>query len=154
MATAQETYRDMMKTQVAPALRQLGFKGSGQNYELPSPTHWALLGFQKSAWSEASALRFTVNVLVVSCADWESARAERSYVPARPTANRLWGDFACQRRIGTLLPGGQDLWWEVEAAAETNDLAAEVVSAIQEFVLPAIRNETRSNPRHLLRCSY
>jgi hypothetical protein len=66
MVTAQETYREMMKTQVAPALRGLGFKGSGQNYELPSPGHWAMLGFQKSAWSDASALRFTVNVLVVS----------------------------------------------------------------------------------------
>jgi hypothetical protein len=96
--TAQDTYREMMKTQVAPALRGLGFKGSGQNYELPVAGHWAMLGFQKSAWSDASALRFTVNVLVVSRAAWEKARSERSYVPARPTANRLWGDFETHRR--------------------------------------------------------
>jgi cold shock CspA family protein len=104
MPTAQDTYREMMKTQVAPGLRALGFKGSGQKYELPSPDHWAMLGFQKSAWSDASALRFTVNVLVVSRAAWETERTQRSYVPSRPTANRLWGAFVWQRRIGTLLP--------------------------------------------------
>jgi uncharacterized protein DUF4304 len=141
MVTAQETYREMMKTQVAPALRGLGFKGSCQNYELPSPGHWAMLGFQKSAWSDASALRFTVNVLVVSRLAWESARSERSYVPTRPTANRLWGDFAWQKRIGALLPGGQDRWWEVEADDTTDDLAAEVVSAVEDFALPAMREQ-------------
>jgi hypothetical protein len=136
MVTAQETYREMMKMQVAPALRELGFKGSGQNYELPAPGHWAMLGFQKSVWSDASGLRFTVNVLVVSRAAWEKARSERSYVPARPTANRLWGDFAWQKRIGALLPGGQDHWWEVKADSTTDDLAAEVVSAIETSPCP------------------
>jgi hypothetical protein len=141
--TAQDTYREMMKAQVAPALRALGFKGSGQKYELSSPDHWAMLGFQKSAWSDASALRFTVNVLVVSRADWETARTQRSYVPARPIANRLWGDFVWQRRIGTLLPGHEDFWWEFDANSKTADLAAEVVSAIEEFALPAIREQIR-----------
>jgi hypothetical protein len=141
MVTAQETYREMMKMQVAPALRELGFKGSGQNYELPAPGHWAMLGFQKSVWSDASGLRFTVSMLVVSRAAWEKARSERSYVPARPTANRLWGDFAWQKRIGALLPGGQDHWWEVKADSTTDDLAAEVVSAIEDFALPAMREQ-------------
>jgi hypothetical protein len=142
VSTAQETFHEMMKTQVAPRVRALGFKGSGQNYELPSPDHWVLLGFQKSVWSDASALRFTVNVLVVSRAAWESARTERAYLPARPTANRLWGDFAWQRRIGTLLPGRQDLWWEVEPGRPTEELVDEVLSAIADFVLPAIRGKT------------
>jgi hypothetical protein len=143
MPTAQDTYREMMKTQVAPGLRALGFKGSGQKYELPSPDHWAMLGFQKSAWSDAGALRFTVNVFVVSRTGWETARTQRSYVPAQPTANRLWGDFVWQRRIGTLFPGREDFWWEVDANSRTDDLAAEVVAAIEEFALPAIREQIR-----------
>ena len=62
--TAQEAFVKMMKEEIAPALRRLGFKGSGQRYELPSPTHWALLGFQKSAYSDSPEVRFTVNVTI------------------------------------------------------------------------------------------
>jgi len=48
------------------ALRRLGFKGSGQRYELPSDVTWATLGFQKSAYSDSLAARFTINVTVIS----------------------------------------------------------------------------------------
>ncbi|RPE41173.1 uncharacterized protein DUF4304 [Streptomyces sp. Ag109_O5-1] len=50
----------MMRTQIAPALRALGFKGSGQIFELPHPASWALLGFQKSAYNTARHVEFTV----------------------------------------------------------------------------------------------
>ena len=44
VATAQETYGEMLKALVAPGLRAMGFKGSGQNYRVPSDDYWALLG--------------------------------------------------------------------------------------------------------------
>jgi hypothetical protein len=55
----------MIREHVAPALREMGFKGSGQNYSLPSETHWVSLWFQKSAYSDALRIRFTVHLLVV-----------------------------------------------------------------------------------------
>jgi hypothetical protein len=66
VSSAQETFRNLMKTLIAPGLRALGFKGSGQNYQLPSDDHWAMLGFQKSVSSDSETIRFTINVLVVS----------------------------------------------------------------------------------------
>jgi hypothetical protein len=39
---AQDDYREMIRDHIAPALREMGFKGSGQNYALPSETHWGV----------------------------------------------------------------------------------------------------------------
>jgi hypothetical protein len=54
---AQETYADLVKGQISPELRVLGFKGSGGRYSLPSSTCWALLSFQKSAYSDATEVQ-------------------------------------------------------------------------------------------------
>ena len=142
MATAQETYRELMKSHIAPGLRALGFKGSGQSYELPTPEHWVMLGFQKSQWSDAADVRFTVNVLVAARKVWDAQRKERTHLPARPTANRLWGDFVWQRRIGRLLPAGEDLWWQVDAGTPLDQLAHTVLSAVEDYALPAVRAQT------------
>ncbi len=42
-----------VKDLISPALRTMGFKGSGGRYQLPSEDQWALLGFQKSTFSDA-----------------------------------------------------------------------------------------------------
>jgi hypothetical protein len=133
----------MFKRFVAPRLRELGFKGSGQNYELSSDEYWALLGFQKSTYSDASLVRFTANVLVVSRSTWNDIRAERPTLPRRPTATTFWGTFVWQKRIGALLPGGEDLWWKVEAGAGAAELADAVVRAARDYVLPAMRRQMK-----------
>src|SRR5439155_1336209 len=56
--TAQEAFTMMVKDEIAPALRELGFKGSGQRFTLPSETHWALLGLQKFTWSDRDRVDF------------------------------------------------------------------------------------------------
>jgi Domain of unknown function (DUF4304) len=55
--TAQEAFTMMVKEQIAPALRELGFKGSGQRFTLPDDEHWALIGLQKFTWSNREAMR-------------------------------------------------------------------------------------------------
>jgi hypothetical protein len=86
MTTAQDTLIAMLRESVAPALRDLGFKGSGQNCHLPSDDVWALVGFQKSQWSEATKLTFTANITVASRRIWATARETRN-LPERPSAN-------------------------------------------------------------------
>jgi len=81
--TAQDVFRATMRDEIAPALRELGFKGSGQVYLLPSETHWAMLSFQKSASSDAAGVRFAVNFDVTTKQEWEHRR--RAFgAPARP----------------------------------------------------------------------
>jgi len=142
--TAQETYSVMMKGGVAPRLRALGFKGSGQGYELGSDDYWAVLGFQKSAFSDRGHLRFTINVLVVSRAEWEAQRDKKPRLPRRPNANTFWGSYVWQSRIGGLLPGNEDLWWDVYAEADTRQLTDAVLWAVEEYALPAMRDHMQS----------
>jgi uncharacterized protein DUF4304 len=140
MATAQETFRGMLRDEIAPALRALGFKGSGANYHLPSDTHWALLGFQKSDVSSAAVVRFTVNLQVVSRSVWDDERAEHPWMPEQPTATTGWG-FAWWVRLGELAPHGGEIWWDLRAGSDTSVLAGAVVWAIEDFGLPAMREQ-------------
>jgi len=143
MPKAQETYNDLLKTLIAPSLRAIGFKGSGQNYRLPSDDHRAMLGFQKSTSSDASHVRFTANVLVVSRSAWDAARAESPHLPERPTATTYWGTYVWQKRIGALLSGGEDMWWDVEAGANEAELPHAIVWAVRDYVLPAMRRQMK-----------
>jgi Domain of unknown function (DUF4304) len=128
---------------VAPGLRAIGFKGSGQNYRLPSDDHWAMLGFQKSTSSDPTHVRFTANVVVVSRSSWDAVRAESPHLPERPTATTYWGTYVWQKRIGELLPDGEDMWWDVEAGADEAELADAIVWAVRDYVLPAMRRQMK-----------
>jgi hypothetical protein len=141
VATAQDTYAEMLKTLVAPGLRAIGFKGSSQNYRLPSNDYWAMLGFQKSTSSDATQVRFTANVLVVPRSAWDAVRTEKPHLPERPTATTYWGTYVWQKRIGELLPGGEEMWWEIEAGADAAELADAIVWAVRDYVVPAMRRQ-------------
>jgi hypothetical protein len=143
---AQDAFKRMMQEQVAPALRRLGFKGSGQTFTLPSDTHWALIGFQKSVWGNSHELRFTVNLTVVGKQAWESARVERPFLGARPTANTSYGFPTWRQRIGFLLPERLDLWWPVVAGSSTESAAEEVIAAIRDYALPEMNLQVEGAP--------
>jgi uncharacterized protein DUF4304 len=116
VGSAVDGFRSMMRDHVAPALRAMGFVGSGRSYVLPSDTHWVLLGFQKSRSSDAAAVPFTVNVTVASKEAWAAMRRTRGYLPERA-----------------------DRWWTLTPATPAAPLAAEVVDALRLAALPEIR---------------
>jgi Domain of unknown function (DUF4304) len=144
--TALDIFRLMIRDEIAPELRRMGFKGSGQSFILPSEVHWVLLGFQKSKASNAKAVRFTVNVTAVSKRAWIEARSEHSYLSERPSANISYGPFAWQRRIGQLLPHSQDKWWTVVTSVSTELVRVEVLDAIRIYALPAIEQQLAHGP--------
>jgi hypothetical protein len=143
--TAQQSYDAMVKGQLAPGLRALGFKGSGRHYALPSETHWALLGLQSSYTSTDERVRFTVNLLVVSKSEWAAMRERRPTVeyPTRPSAGTLWGPEPWDRRLGHVMGVG-DKWWEVRAGEDTTRVAAQVIDAVETYALPAMEAEIAS----------
>jgi hypothetical protein len=143
-ATAQATFSAMMKDDVAPALRRLGFKGSGQVFSLPLESHFALIGFQKSVHSDSNEVRVTANVSVIPVSVWEESRTERSYLPATPAPNTFYGSFAWQKRIGQLLPEGQDTWWVVQANADPASVAAAIIETVRDYALPAMKAQIAS----------
>jgi hypothetical protein len=61
MTTAQDDFRAMLRDVLSPALRREGFKGSRVKYVVRDAA-WALVGFQRSTATNASAVKFTVNL--------------------------------------------------------------------------------------------
>jgi uncharacterized protein DUF4304 len=140
--TAQDDYRVMIRNHVAPALRELGFKGSGQNYVLPSEKHWVSLRFQKSVYSDADRIDFTVHLLVVGKDEWDAIRRGNELAPERP--HGFWGAparswTASYRPRPKEVPGGwMQLWWELYAGQPIEPLADLVLRAIKNEALPRI----------------
>ena len=143
--TAQQAFASLMRARIAPALRALGFKGSGQTYELPHLETWALIGFQKAARQTAGQVEFTLNVTVADKLGWAQARRREPHLPARPSPNTVYGPAAAwHSRIGRLLPADRDTWWTITATTDPEPVARGVISAVTEYALPAIRERRRS----------
>src|SRR5690349_1207537 len=117
----------MMRDDVAPALRRLRLKGSGQAYTLPSETHWAVIGFQKFTWSNADRVEFTINLTVARKDEWAAAYEESPWLGKRPAPN-VSGGPAWWERIGGLMPGESgDAVWAVEPGAPVEPVAGDAV---------------------------
>lgn len=95
LPSPQDVYADLMKTVFAPALRGAGLRGSNGRFELPSDLYWAQLGFQKSVYSCADEVRFTVNISVISRAEWASQSAAKPYLGKRPRPSAHYGPTRC-----------------------------------------------------------
>ena len=117
-----------------------------QNFYLPSDTHWSLLGFQRSQWSHADEVSFTVNITVVGRKVWDEAFAEYPALGEKPGANwspapifeGLWnrgGYWHC--RIGEAMDGG-DKWWALAATDDITRIGDEVIAAIRDHGVPAM----------------
>ncbi|MBE1530803.1 DUF4304 domain-containing protein [Actinomadura algeriensis] len=130
----------MMKDEIAPALRGLGFVGSGVRYRLPDAGYWAQIGFQKSRSSTAETVKFTVNLSVIERDVWERARLVRGHLPERPSPNTGYVGLGWTERIGGVMaPCSDEPWWTVRRGRPTAQVAAEVVAAIGDHALPALR---------------
>jgi uncharacterized protein DUF4304 len=135
VTTAQETFATMIRSEIAPALRSIGFRGSGSHYVRPDDDWWLLVGFQKSRHSDSHQVHFTVNVAALEKRSWSAAHETDPWLPETPSPNTNYpvGEWI---RIGNLLPTRHDRWWAVTAGRSTTAIAAEVVAAIRDRAVP------------------
>jgi len=141
MTTALDLFSSAVREKIAPTLRAAGLQGSGGSYYLPSKTHFALLGFQKSQSSTSADVRFTINLKVVSLATWQQMRDARPDFPPKPAPNTRYGTFEWHKRIGELLPNGEDTWWHFRAGRDNSATIAEVIDDLIKVAVPAIRRQ-------------
>lgn len=133
----------MVSAELAPELRRLGFRGSGTQFELPSATHWLLLGFQKSTSSTADEVRFTVNLSAVDRQAWATKRETETWMRVRPSAN-ISGPVTTSQRLGILV-GGTDTWFSIWPHRSTEVVAGEVLAAIRDHGISWLRAQESSN---------
>lgn len=137
VATAQQNYEVLVKDHLSPAFRDVGLRGTGGRYSLPIEVPgWALLGLQKSSYSDKAEIRFTVNLLVVTRASWFEARESKPYLPEKPSAGVIYGAGEAQARIGSLHPDGADKWWRVLAGPPALAVADDVIQDVATLALP------------------
>src|SRR4051794_2946812 len=84
VAVAQDAYKTVLRDVIAPALRGMGFKGSGTLYRLDDEKCWARFGFQSSSSNTVDLVKFTVNLAVIDKAAWLRIRDELPYLPKIP----------------------------------------------------------------------
>ncbi|KTR94208.1 hypothetical protein NS220_09985 [Microbacterium testaceum] len=135
---AQDLYAAMIKDTISPALRAEGLIGSGGRYSVRSDTHWALVGFQKSAYSDRREIQFTVNLMVVRRDEWLAQAAEDSSFPVKPSASLGYGSVM-PKRIGSLVGDGADKWWRLFGGQDVDLLAADVLTDLRDAGLPWLR---------------
>jgi hypothetical protein len=135
--TAQISFKNMMKEVVAPALRKMGFKGSGQNYWVPSDSCWAAIGFQKSMSSDSSSIRFTINITVIEKEVWSEIFRKSPYYGKKPSPNTSYG-IEWQQRVGFLMPQNQDYWWSLREGQDIESLGIIIAETISKYVMPEI----------------
>jgi hypothetical protein len=135
----QDVYAGMMKTAFGPALRGAGLRGSTGRFELPSNTYWAQLGFQKSSYSGADEVRFTVNLSVISRTEWEMQKAAKPYLGKQPTPTAHYGPWADQARIGELTPAGADKWWRIIRGAAVEPVQADALADLLTYAVPWLK---------------
>jgi hypothetical protein len=118
--TMLDVYKDMMKSRVAPPMRELGFRGSGGKFRIVRGDFTGWADVQKSRWNTKAEVEFTFNVGVF-------------YNLAQSHIKGIWGD-----RIGSLLPDRRDKWWKIDSKEASEGVHKEVIEALSRYALPAI----------------
>lgn len=137
---ALDLFDAMLRDRVAPELRQLGMRGSGQRFSVPNSNgDYALLGFQKSPHNTPDECQFTASAAFCSHAGWQQTRALHAWLPATPSATTFY-PFApmWQERVGALLDPPYDRWWAIRTADDVTAVAEQVIAAVRDAVLPQL----------------
>jgi hypothetical protein len=127
--TAQETFEAFLGAHVWPFLKERGFKRSKGTFHRAVDDNWEIVNFQKSKYSHADEVSFTINLAIAyKCLTegqhgWPKGK--------RPPEHRA----ELRERVGNLL-NGRDTWWRVSAGADTEELADAMRTALDRYALP------------------
>ncbi|MGQ0840614.1 hypothetical protein [Actinokineospora sp.] len=140
---ADEWFRLMVETGLAPGLRALGLSGKGRRYRVVRDDHVGQVAILQSNVGP-TATRFTLALSVTATDEWSAQRRVRPYLRRAGHAGTGW-----EERIGNLILVGSgvpigDLWWQVDAGKPFGALSREVLTAVREFGLPAVYEQIRS----------
>jgi len=117
----------VVRTGLGPALKNAGYRKTARTFRQTSGLSIKVTNLQASWTNLGSEGRFTLNLGVYFP---EAARLHGLFpVTDKP----LESHCVVHQRIGFLMPGGRDFWWEVTALTDLDDLAAQVVDAWERY---------------------
>jgi len=109
---------------------KLGFRRQGSILRVIRQGNAGIIEFQKSTKNTSEKILFTVNLAVICGALLEPDQP--SLEKARST------DAHLRQRIGMLMPGRPDQWWEISEAVAVGALASEVSEVIANVGAPYV----------------
>ena len=131
MTTSRDIYDEMIRDGIAPALRAVGFRKIRNRFARRVSTSWQIIDFQASQFGSLDEVRFTVNLAVAYFSAGGTAISKPS--PDKPPPEHK---ADVRLRIGSLTPGQQDLWWDVQRGTDVPALAQEVSMLLTSKGLP------------------
>ncbi|HYD42494.1 MAG TPA: DUF4304 domain-containing protein [Anaeromyxobacter sp.] len=131
---AAELVQDVIRVAVQPQMKRLGFRKSGATFRHDLADCTQVLNVQSSSGNTWAEARFTINVGVF----FPAAQAlGEGLIGSEPGPSGPF-EYQCtiRKRIGALLPGGQDLWWTVRSGAPIDEVVRAVESAVRDAAIP------------------
>lgn len=123
MPTAQDKFKELLTGRLAPWFTEQGFKRRDSTFRREREGAWQIVNFQRSKYSDARVVRFTVNLGV----------ALEVLHDEPPWAGRGWPlEYECdfRQRLGPLYKG-KDHWWRVRPRLPVGPTAKDVLKALE-----------------------
>lgn len=139
VTTAQEFYADAVRTVLRPRLEALGLRAAANRFTLPSKTHFAQIGLQKSVSSDRCHVKFTANIDVTDRDLWKREREAHPSYPPRPSPNVLYSRDQWHVRVKAFLPTDHDHWWTIDSPESATAAMDDLAFIVEHFVLPELR---------------
>lgn len=142
-------FREVMRAELAPALRALAFRGGPATYARDAGDVWVLVNLQSArafpfGMGEPGVLSFTANLGVASKRILEAQGT-------RPTKRPERRDWHYDNRIGMFLAPPFDKWWAIEPAMSRPQVQAVVLDFRKCLVDQGLNGIARYSSDDLLR---
>jgi hypothetical protein len=114
-------------------LKPLGYGKSGTLFRCFRSDVTLMVQLQKDRSSTEESLRFTLNLAIAV-----NDLVRYNLVPPKLLKQVSVADAHAQWRIGFLSPEYRDMWWEVTATTDADELSAGVVGSLSKYGLPVL----------------
>jgi Domain of unknown function (DUF4304) len=133
----EDQFKDVLNAAWA-ILKGAGYTKRGTSFRIENDGNIRIIDFQRSAESSASAIKFTVNLGVIS------GELLRKWDPEKDLSKEgIWGAHL-RERIGALTPAKEDRWWTV-TSLPVADIKEEVADLLATLAIPFLRQHARDS---------
>jgi Domain of unknown function (DUF4304) len=141
--TAQGAYKTLLRARIAPGLRRLGFKGSGNSFSVVRNDYVVGINFQKNKWSTRDSVTFDVNLSIHHPANNESFEKENVIARQFGKDIEVPGSGNFFTRLSKLREPKGNFPWTVTPGGPDDEVASVVLEAIRLYFLPRVEEELR-----------
>jgi hypothetical protein len=133
MTKAAKLIDEVIREGVHPLLRAEGFTRRHRTWNRAKGDFTQVVNIQASMWNYGEKGSFTLNLGVFSPEVWTIA--EEIPLPQFVKEEQC----TVRSRVGLLMEGQYDLWWDVDGATDLVSVGSDVTSKLSEFGLPFLR---------------